>query len=94
MYANTVYYGRGAYGIRVASQIYFNKEPMRLTLAESAYLVGLFKAPERYSIDDSLGIMRRNLILTMMLEQEVISGEQYTKASAAPLAKPLANQTF
>lgn len=94
MYSNTVYYGRGAYGIRVAAQVYFNKEPMRLTLAESAYLVGLFKAPERYASDDSLGIMRRNLILTMMSENGFITGEQYLKATSASLAKPLPNQTF
>ena len=46
MYANTVYYGKGAYGIREAAHTYFNKEPRELTVAQSAYLVGLFKAPE------------------------------------------------
>ncbi|MBI2794633.1 MAG: PBP1A family penicillin-binding protein [Ignavibacteria bacterium] len=88
MYANTVYYGRGAYGIRVASQVYFNKEPMQLTNAESAYLVGLFKAPEKYNADDSLGIARRNLILGMMLDQELISESEWAEATTAPLAKP------
>lgn len=88
MYSNTVYYGRGAYGIRVASQVYFNKEPMRLTLAESAYLVGLFKAPERYNSDDALGISRRNLILTMMKDEDYITGGQWTSSTSEPLAKP------
>jgi penicillin-binding protein 1A len=88
MYANTVYYGRGAYGIRVASQVYFNKEPMQLTNSESAYLVGLFKAPEKYNADDSIGIARRNLILGMMLDQELISEGEWAEATTAPLAKP------
>lgn len=88
MYANTVYYGRGAYGIRVASQVYFNKEPMQLTPAESAYLVGLFKAPEKYNANDSIGIARRNLILGMMLDQELLSDSEWAEATTAPLAKP------
>lgn len=94
MYANTVYYGRGAYGIRVASQVYFNKEPMRLTYGECAYLVGLFKAPERYNSDDSLGISRRNLILTMMRNEDFITEAQWAKASSEPLIKPSARSVF
>lgn len=88
MYANTVYYGRGAYGIRVASQVYFNKQPIDLTTAESAYLVGLFKAPERYGMDDSLGIGRRNLILGMMLESGAITSDVYGRSTTEALAKP------
>jgi len=88
MYANTVYYGRGAYGIRVAAQVYCNKEPMQLTLAESAYLVGLFKAPEKYNADDSAGIARRNLILTIMRDEELISHDDWAQATTAPVTKP------
>lgn len=88
MYANTVYYGRGSYGIREAAHTYFNKEPRRLTTAECAYLVGLFKAPERYNRDDSAGIGRRNLILSMMEDEGFITYSDFTKASAEALAKP------
>ncbi len=88
MYSNTVYYGRGAYGIRVASQVYFNKEPMKLTVAESAYLVGLFKAPEKFGQDDSAGISRRNLILGMMHDEGYITGDVLTRSLAEPLVKP------
>ncbi|MBK6291086.1 MAG: PBP1A family penicillin-binding protein [Ignavibacteria bacterium] len=94
MYANTVYYGRGAYGIRVASQVYFNKEPMRLSVGECAYLVGLFKAPEKYNSDDSLGISRRNLILQMMLDEGFINEGQWAKASSEPLVKPSPTSVF
>jgi penicillin-binding protein 1A len=88
MYANTVYYGRGAYGIGVAAQVYFNKPAIKLTDAESAYLVGLFKAPERYGSDDSLGISRRNLILGMMRDEGYLTEDRYQKAIVEPLAKP------
>lgn len=88
MYSNTVYYGRGAYGIRVASQVYFNKEPMKLTIAESAYLVGLFKAPEKFGQDDSAGISRRNLILGMMHDEGYINDDVLARSLAEPLSKP------
>ncbi|MCO6465361.1 MAG: PBP1A family penicillin-binding protein [Bradyrhizobiaceae bacterium] len=88
MYANTVYYGKGAFGLRVASNTYFNKEPMQLTTAECAYLVGLFKAPERYNRDDSAGIARRNLILSMMRDEGYITPDVYAKASTESLNRP------
>jgi len=89
MYSNTVYYGRGAYGIRVASEVYFNKQPTDLTTAECAYLVGLFKAPERYGTDDSLGVNRRNLILAIMHEEGFLTSDQYATASLEPLTRPI-----
>lgn len=92
MYANTVYYGKGAFGLRVASNTYFNKEPMQLTTAECAYLVGLFKAPERYNRDDDAGIARRNLILNMMRDEGYISDEEYAQASTEQLTQPSINE--
>lgn len=94
MYANTVYYGRGAYGLRVAAHSYFNKEPMKLTTAECAYLVGLFKAPEKYGSDDSLGIERRNLILGMMLEQGFLTQARWAEATSEGLRKPAIATVF
>ena len=87
MYANTVYYGQGAYGIREAAHTFFNKEPRSLTTAECAYLVGLFKAPERYSRNDSVGISRRNLILTMMNEEGLLSYDSLTMSTTETLRK-------
>lgn len=94
LYANTVYYGRGAYGIRVASQVYFNKEPMKLSTAECAYFVGLFKAPERYANDDSLGVTRRNLILGMMKEEGFLAEDQWNRSTAEPIMRASASTIF
>ncbi|MCG8543335.1 MAG: PBP1A family penicillin-binding protein [Alphaproteobacteria bacterium] len=44
-YLNKVYFGAGAYGIDGAAQRYFNKSARKLTLAESAMLAGLIRAP-------------------------------------------------
>jgi len=46
-YLNQIYFGNGAYGIERASQVYFGKEPSQLSLAESAFLSGLVRAPAR-----------------------------------------------
>src|SRR4051812_44274442 len=45
-YLNTVYFGRGAYGVEAASHVYFNTTAAQLSPAQSALLVGLLSAPE------------------------------------------------
>ncbi|HOC13292.1 MAG TPA: transglycosylase domain-containing protein [Propionicimonas sp.] len=44
-YLNTVYFGRGAYGIQAAAQAYFNKSAAKLTLAESVALAAILNSP-------------------------------------------------
>lgn len=48
-YLNTVYLGKGAYGVEAAAKTYFGKAARDLTLSESALIVGLIAAPVRYS---------------------------------------------
>mgnify|MGYP002776515121 CR=1 FL=1 len=45
-YLNTVYFGRGAYGIEAAAQAYFSKNVSELDVSESAFLASLLKSPE------------------------------------------------
>ncbi|WP_426570641.1 transglycosylase domain-containing protein [Aquihabitans sp. McL0605] len=45
-YLNTVYFGRGAYGIQAAAGVYFDVKASQLTVPQSALLVGLLRAPE------------------------------------------------
>jgi membrane peptidoglycan carboxypeptidase len=47
-YLNTIYYGRGAYGIQAASQAYFGKKASKLDAAEAAYLAAIIRAPSFY----------------------------------------------
>lgn len=47
-YLNTIYYGRGAYGIETAAQAYFGKSAKDLTPQESAMLAGLIPNPSRW----------------------------------------------
>ena len=47
-YLNTIYFGRGAYGIQAASKAYFNKDVSQLTPAEGAVLASVIRAPALY----------------------------------------------
>src|SRR5580692_7519706 len=47
-YLNTVYFGRGAYGIEAAAQTWFGEDVTKLTTAQSALLAGLLRAPSYY----------------------------------------------
>ncbi len=81
-YLNAIYFGENAYGIADASRIYFNKTPKELTLAESATLAGLIKAPATYSpIKNKVNCLkRRNLVLKEMLSDGKITNQEYEKA--------------
>ncbi|MCX6146873.1 MAG: PBP1A family penicillin-binding protein [Candidatus Kapabacteria bacterium] len=87
MYANTVGFGRGAYGINVAAKTYFNKKANEMSLAECAFLVGLLKAPSRYDARANYdrALNRRNLVLNLMSDQGFITKEQFWGASEEPI---------
>ncbi len=50
-YLNTIYFGRGAYGVETASQSYFGKPASKLTLSESVALAAIIRAPSGYDPD-------------------------------------------
>lgn len=79
MYLNTIYFGRNAYGIENASNVYFDKSAKDLTLSESAILAGMIKAPNVYAPDKNAEKCknRRDVVLRLMLEQGTIDQEQY-----------------
>ena len=54
MYLNTIYFGRGAWGIDTAAYTYFGKSASELNLAESAILAGIVPAPNRYNPETDL----------------------------------------
>ncbi|MBD8067768.1 transglycosylase domain-containing protein [Bacillus sp. PS06] len=88
MYLNTVYFGEGAWGIRNAAATYFGKEVDELTISESATLAGLLKAPSRLSpvknYDQS--IERRNVVLSAMKRNEVLTNKEYDEAITSEIA--------
>ncbi len=81
-YLNTINYGHGKYGIENAAKFYFNKSASQLDLAEATMLVGIPKAPSKFSpfIDFETAKERQLLILNLMVKNEVISEEERDKA--------------
>lgn len=90
MYINTVYFGRGAYGLQIASELYFNKSPVELTTAECAFLVGTLKGPERYDPlkNYDRALLRRNVVLQNMLTTGVINRADYERMKALAIPTP------
>lgn len=86
-YMNTVAMGNGLYGVEVAAEYYYGKSVNELTLAECASIAGITNLPESYRPDtkpDS-NKKRRNLVLSLMLTQKLITQEEYDDAVAQPL---------
>ncbi len=86
-YLNTIYFGRRAYGVQVASKTYFGKDVSDLNLAESSLLAGLIQSPSGYNPyrHPDKAIKRRNVVLAKMLQLGDIAKPQYDAAVATPL---------
>jgi len=84
LYLNQIYLGSSAYGVQAAADVYFGKGVSELTIAESAMLAGLAKAPSMNSPRRNLkkSIERRGYVLKRMLEDGYITNEQYEQANA------------
>ncbi len=89
-YLNSIYFGRGAYGVAAASRIYFGKEIQQIGLPEAAYLAGIIRAPEdndanRPATDPlapkqrEAATQRRRQVLDRMLEDGYITPEEHDR---------------
>ena len=85
LYINSVYLGRGSWGIEMAARSYFGKSAKDLTLPEGAMLAGLLKGPSFYNPDRHPDRAKERLtyVLGRMQEDGVISAEQKSTATAA-----------
>jgi penicillin-binding protein 1A len=86
-YLNTVYFGQGAYGVQAAARTFFGIDASELDLARSALLAGLITSPGHFDPYEyprrALG--RRGVVLRLMEELGMISGDQRRRAAHQPL---------
>ena len=70
-YLNTIYFGRGAYGIQAAAQSYFDKDVSQLSVSEGAMLAGLIQSPSRWdpAVDRAMSEQRWAFVLDGMVGQ-------------------------
>jgi len=87
IYLNEIYLGAGAYGVAAAADTYFQKPLDKLTLAETAFIAALPKAPNNYSPlrHHQAAKARRDWVLAGMAELGWITSEQAKAAIAEPL---------
>ena len=82
LYVNRIFLGNRSYGIKAASNTYFNKELYELTIAESATIASMAQLPSRVNPvkNPRRTMQRRNWILSRMLLLKYIDEEQYLQA--------------
>jgi penicillin-binding protein 1A len=81
-YLNTIYLGRGAYGIEAAARTYFDKPAADLTLGEAAYLASIIPAPESYQPDENPrgARERRDRVLNVMVDEGYVTAGEAARA--------------
>lgn len=86
-YLNTVYLSHGCYGVKTAAETYFGKDVSELNLAECASLAAITQSPGEYDPlwNPENNKVRQEYCLRSMLEQKVITQEQYDEAVAYEL---------
>ncbi|WP_253953898.1 transglycosylase domain-containing protein [Schaalia sp. 19OD2882] len=74
-YLNTIYFGRGAYGIEAAAKAYFGKPAAQLSLSEAAMIAGIIPAPSAWdpAVDPEMAKERWQRVLDIMVEDGWIS---------------------
>ncbi|MEV0968987.1 transglycosylase domain-containing protein [Microtetraspora glauca] len=97
-YLNTIYFGRGAYGIQAASQAYFGKNTRDLTPAEGAYLAAVIQQPSRFAnpkgTDLDAAKSRWQAVVDGMVQTRAMTGEQAAALTFPTLAKQKAPLTL
>ncbi|OFZ14491.1 MAG: penicillin-binding protein 1A [Bdellovibrionales bacterium RBG_16_40_8] len=87
LYLNQIFLGQNAYGVSVASEVYFNKPLKEITLPEAAILAGLPKAPTDLNParHPERAKERQRYVLKRMAEEKFITDEEAQVANEAPI---------
>ncbi len=91
LYFNQIYFGKRAYGIVAAAQIYYDKSLQDLSLAQAAMIAGLPQAPSKYNPirNPERALTRRNHVLSRMYVLGYIDEETYDLARIEPVTAEL-----
>lgn len=87
MYLNNAYFGNGVWGVQDAARRYFGKDASDVTLGEAATIAGILKNPAAYNPADHLenATDRRNVVLSLMVDNKKITQEQANEAKNTAL---------
>ena len=87
LYLNTVAFGDNVFGIRNAAKTFFQKEPDRLNVQESAVLIGMLKGATLYNPrrNPKLALDRRNTVLSQMVRNNYLPEAEAAKLKLTPI---------
>ncbi|MEZ4430708.1 MAG: PBP1A family penicillin-binding protein, partial [Nannocystaceae bacterium] len=96
IYLNQIFFGHNAHGVTAAARRYFDKSLDELTLAESALIAGLARAPSRYNPvrDPERAMRRRATVLNDMVEVGFITAAERDAANAEPIVLATPPEVF
>ncbi|MEI6764374.1 MAG: transglycosylase domain-containing protein [Bacteroidota bacterium] len=87
MYLNTVDFGSQSFGVKSAARTFFNKSPDALSVQEAAVLVGILKAPTKFSPvrNPMTALKRREIVLSQMESYGFLSFKEYDSIRRLPM---------
>jgi penicillin-binding protein 1A len=87
LYLNEIFLGENSYGVAAAATVYFGKSLDELTLAQTAFIAGLPKAPANYNPRRHMeaALERRSYVLGQMEENGFITAEDVQQAKTEQL---------
>ena len=87
MYLNTVFFGHNSYGIKKASETFFNLEPKDLNIEQAALMAGVVNAPSRFSPirNPERALQRRNLVISQMAVYGFITPQERDSITQIPI---------
>ena len=88
-YLNTIYFGRGSYGIQTASEVYFGKSVSKLSVSQAAILASILRSPGYYDPSYSKDNATRLKARWQYVIDGMVSQEWLTKDEAAKLSYPI-----
>ena len=91
-YLNTIYFGRGSYGVQTAAQQYFNRNANQLTISQSAVIASILRSPGLYDPAFSVANKKRldgrfQYVINGMLKEKWITPAE-AKAAKMPVVAP------
>ena len=88
-YLNTIYFGRGAYGIQAAAQAYFDKDAKDLTVKEGAALASILNSPNNYDPANGKDVKERLLARYQYVVDGMVEMGELDEAKAARVREKL-----
>jgi len=90
-YLNTIYFGRGSYGVQTAAQQYFNRDVQKLSISQAAVIASILRSPGFYDPALSKNNQKRlearfKYVIQGMLDEKWITPEEAKKAKLPIIA--------